>query len=333
MTKEMFDNWAELGLHTLLKSPFLLPSLAIHLMALYFALGFGNFPSREKSASIPIQLLEMREGSSPDKSIGPERGPGGPRTLPKQGNPAPPRQRTGSLDKGSLETSTSSVEPAPAPEVPPLPGPKVLTGTARPEPLALKESSSDSLVQLPTKGTSASLPSAAGLDTKNTASLKGNGEAAGIKALKEGPQLPGALKGTGTATAPYGAPGGSPTGTGAAGGGTGVGTGGGSYGGLKGALGADFNQYLERVKKRVNSVWKYPEEVAGTQKVAVLFSLDKAGKLIKAEVLESTDSRINASALEAMTKASPFPPIPENLKELAGEPLILRFTVSIRVRS
>jgi TonB family protein len=332
MTKEMFESWAELGLHTLFKSPFLLPSLAIHLMALYLALGIGNFPSGEKSVSIPIQLLEMREGSSPDKSIGPERGPGGPRTLPKQGNPAPPRERTGSLDNGSLETSTPSEEPAPTPQIAPLPGPKVLAGTARPEPLALKESSSDSLVQLPTKESSASLPSAVGPDTKNPASLKGTGEAAGIKALKEGPQLSGALKGTGMASAPYGAPGGSRTGTGAAGGGTGVGAGGGSYGGLKGALSADFNQYLELVKKRVNSAWKYPEEVAGTQKVAVLFSLDKAGKLMKAEVLDSSDSRINASALEAMRKASPFPPIPENLKELAGEPLILRFTVSIRIR-
>jgi hypothetical protein len=33
-----------------------------------------------------------------------------------------------------------------------------------------------------------------------------------------------------------------------------------------------------------------------------------------------------------MKRASPFPPIPESLKDLANEPLIIRFTVSIRVR-
>ena len=73
-------------------------------------------------------------------------------------------------------------------------------------------------------------------------------------------------------------------------------------------------------------------DVAGIQKVAVRFTLDRGGKLIQAEVVDSSDSRLNASAVEAMKRASPFPPIPENLKELANEPLIIRFTVSIRVR-
>ncbi|TMA09265.1 MAG: TonB C-terminal domain-containing protein [Deltaproteobacteria bacterium] len=94
----------------------------------------------------------------------------------------------------------------------------------------------------------------------------------------------------------------------------------------------DFNQYLKLIEKRVNSVWRYPEDVSGVQKVTVRFALDRAGKLTQADVLESTDSRLNSSALEAMKKASPFPPMPESLKELAGEPLIIRFTVSIRVR-
>jgi len=69
------------------------------------------------------------------------------------------------------------------------------------------------------------------------------------------------------------------------------------------------------------------------QEVAVRFSLDRAGKLIQAQVLDSSDTRLNASAVDAMKRASPFPAIPENLaKELANEPLIVRFKVSIRVR-
>ncbi len=333
MTREMFESWGDLGLHSVFKSPFLFPSLALHLMALYLALGVGNFPTNE-SRPIPIQLLEMREGSSPDKSVGPNRGPGGPRTSPKYGNPAPPRQSTGKLDTGSLEATTPSEEPAPAPQPPALPGPKVLAGGTRPEPPVSKETSSDSLVQLPTKETSANLPATGNAEAnqKSLTSLRGAGDTAGIKALKEGSQLPGALKGTGTAAGPYGVPGGSRSGTGTTGGGTGVGSGGGSYAGLKGGTNIDFNQYLKLIEKRVNSVWRYPEDVSGVQKVTVRFALDRAGKLTQADVLESTDSRLNSSALEAMKKASPFPPMPESLKELAGEPLIIRFTVSIRVR-
>lgn len=334
MTKEIFESWGELGLHSLFRSPFLFPSLAIHLMALYLALSVGNFPAKESNISIPIQLLEMRDGNSPDKSVGPDRGPGGPRTSPKYGNPAPPRQRTGRLEVGSPDASTPSEESAPAPQTPVLPGPKVLVGASRPPEPPSKESSSDSLVQLPMKESSGNLPSAVKPDMsqKNLASLKGVGDTAGIKALKEGPQLSGALKGTGTAPGAYGVPGGSRTGMGTTGGGTGVGTGGGSYAGLRGAPSADFNQYLKLLEKRVNSVWRYPDGVSGVQKVTVRFALDRAGKLTQAEVLESSDSRLNESALEAMKKASPFPPIPETLKELAGEPLIIRFTVSIRLR-
>jgi outer membrane biosynthesis protein TonB len=48
--------------------------------------------------------------------------------------------------------------------------------------------------------------------------------------------------------------------------------------------------------------------------------------------LESSDARLNASALEAVKRASPFPAIPESLKDLANEPMIIRFEVAIRVR-
>jgi TonB family protein len=117
-----------------------------------------------------------------------------------------------------------------------------------------------------------------------------------------------------------------------AGNGTGAGSGGGSTTGLKGLSSADYNQYLSQLKKRVESVWKYPDGVAGVQKVALLFTLDKAGRLVRSEVLDSTDARLNASAVEAMKRAAPFPPIPESLKDLANTPLRMQFTVTIGVR-
>jgi TonB family protein len=217
-----------------------------------------------------------------------------------------------------------------------LPGPKVIAADTRQQTVNDKETSPDSLVRLPTKESPTTLPSNAAADLeahqKSIAALKGAGDGPGIKALKEGPQVPGALKGTGTGIGPYGVPGGSRNGAGIVGGGTGSGTGGGSATGLKGIPAADYSNYLNQLKRRVESVWKYPENVTGVHKVAIRFALDRAGKLTLSEVMESSDSRLNASALEAIRRASPFPAIPESLKDLANEPMIIRFEVVIRVR-
>lgn len=331
----------ELQFLSLLRSPFLFSSLLFHGLLLFLALKAAtlSLPKPEVNTPISVQLFETRDGSSPNKSIGPGSGPGGPRTMPKLGVPIAPAQQTGKLDSGSVETSVPSnnpVETAPLPKPVVLPGPKVLAADTR-EAVNAKETSPDSLVRLPTREGPTKLPGSAAADMeanqRSLAALKGAGEGPGIKALKEGQQIPGALKGNGTGTGPYGVPGGSRSGTGLTGGGTGVGTGGGSATGLRGLSNADFDQYLNQLKKRVESVWKYPDNVNGVQRVAIRFALDRAGKLTLAEVLESSDTRLNTSALEAMKRASPFPVIPESLKDLVNEPLIIRFEVAIRVRS
>ena len=334
MAQEATESWGELAFYSLAKSPFLPVSLMLHFVIFYFlgALALSVNPD-EAVVSIPIKLIDVGRGTSKDKSIGPERGPGGPRALPKHGLPEIPRQQSGKLDSGSVDSAIPSKEPSPTSDpVPILPQPKLLAGVARPQFLAVKESSPDSLVQLPTKATASNFQPAVNPDSnqKSLAALKGKGDGEEIRALSEGTQIPGALKATGSGGGPYGAPGGTREGKGASGGGTG--SGGGSPSGLRGTLSADYNQYLKLVEKRVFSVWKYPDGVTGVQKVSVRFTLDRAGKLNQVEVLDSTDPRINVSALEAMKKASPFPPIPEGLKDLAGESLIIRFTVDIRIR-
>ena len=92
----------------------------------------------------------------------------------------------------------------------------------------------------------------------------------------------------------------------------------------------DYRSYLKMVERKVESTWKYPTGVAGSHTVTLRFVLDVDGKLVNAEVTDSTDDRLSKSALEAINRASPFPPIPENLKRLAGQPLILKFAVSIK---
>jgi TonB family protein len=309
-------------------------------MIFFLAVRAVNLSLSQPQEPVPIsvQLLEGRPGGSDNKSIGPGRGPGGPRTLPKLGTPVAPRQRTGKLDSGSLESSipSTNAEPEPMPKAAPLPGPKTLASDSPRQPVNASETSADSLVRLPTKESTAKPPASAAADpelsSRTTGPSKTTGEPAGIRALKEGAQIPGALKGSGTGSGPYGVPGGSTSGSGLAGAGTGTGTGGGSATGLRGVPAADFTQYLNLLKKRVQAVWKYPDGVSGIQKVAVVFTLDRAGKLLQADVLESSDARLNASAVEAMRRASPFPPIPESLKELANEPLRMQFTVTIAVR-
>lgn len=330
MTPALSEGWADLGLFSLFRSRFLVPSVALHLLALYLVLGVKTLPDLPTAPPVPIQLLEF-EGTSPDRSIGPGRGPGGPKSRPKLGSPTPPQQAAGKVDAPAAEAPTPVDDPAPAPKAPPLPGPKALAGPTRSEPLSVKETTPDSLVQLPTRPSSGTSVQLDGIQ-KGPAPANVAEDAGRIGALKEGASIPGALKGNGSGTGPYGVAGGSRTGSGVTGGGTGTGTGGGSATGLKGASAADYNQYLEQLRRRVNSVWRYPDDVSGVQKVTIRFSLDRAGKLSQAEVVESSDSRLNASAIDAMKRASPFPPIPESLKDLAGEPLLIRFNVSIRLR-
>lgn len=322
-------------------SVFLIPSLLIHGLLFLIALWAAalSFTKPEIDAPISVQLMEVRSGGSETMSIGPGKGPGGPRTPPRLGLPVPPVQQTGRLESGSTESVTASpspVETAPLPKPVALPGPKLLATDSRQQAVNASETSPDSLVRLPTREGPSNLPGSAAADLeshqRSLAALKGAGEGPGIKALKEGAQIPGALKGSGMGTGPYGVPGGSRTGTGLTGGGTGTGSGGGSTTGLKGTSNADFNNYLNQLKKRVESVWKYPENVTGVQKVAIRFALDRAGRLTLSEVLDSSDSRLNSSALEAMRRAAPFPAIPESLKDLANEPMIIRFEVAIRVR-
>jgi TonB family protein len=338
MANHLSESWGDVNLLSLFRSPFLLPSIILHALLFFLALRVSlQLTKPELDIPIAVDLAEVRNGGSDNKSIGPAKGPGGPRTPPKLGVPIPPAPRTGKLETGSLESMVpnTNTEEAPPPKPVALPGPKVLASETRHEAVNVKETSADSLVRLPTKEGATNLPASSAADLemnqRSLTALKGS-EGPGIKALKEGAQIPGALKGTGTGIGPYGVPGGSKNGTGLAGGGTGTGTGGGSNTGLKGIPNADYNQYLNQLKKRVESVWKYPDGVTGVQKVTVRFTLDRAGKLTQAEVLESSDTKLNASAVEAMRRASPFPPIPESLKDLANEPLIMKFEVSNRVR-
>ncbi|MFN3475957.1 MAG: TonB family protein [Candidatus Methylomirabilales bacterium] len=92
----------------------------------------------------------------------------------------------------------------------------------------------------------------------------------------------------------------------------------------------DFTEYFEKIKKRVYAAWRYPKGVEGMHKLSLRFRLDQAGGAHDVQVVSSTNPKLDESAVQAMNRASPFPPIPEKFKALVGQPLILIFTVTIQ---
>lgn len=93
----------------------------------------------------------------------------------------------------------------------------------------------------------------------------------------------------------------------------------------------DFSEYFRVIEQRVRAAWKFPEGLQGTtQTVKVGFSLRLDGGLEHARVVSSTSGALDESALLAMRRASPFPPLPAKFRALAGQPLVISFTVTIQ---
>lgn len=189
---------------------------------------------------------------------------------------------------------------SPPPKAAPLlPGPKILAEAPREKVAGLTGEPVESLIQLPTRQAASGQPS---LATKI--------DPLPAVVVDERALLPEELR-RGESTPQTGAAGSA---------------------GLAALSSPDFGPYLERIKRRVQSVWNYPEGISGIHRVNLLFVLDRGGKLVRVEVLDSSDSKLDSSALQAMKRASPFPPIPQSLKELAGWPLRMRFSIDFGVK-
>jgi protein TonB len=132
---------------------------------------------------------------------------------------------------------------------------------------------------------------------------------------------------------PGGAPGGGGTGTGA-GTRSGDGAGRAAAGAGSGRVDTsdpDFTEYFRIIETRVRAVWKYPENLGGTtQTVKLGFSLRLDGAVDDVRVVSSTSGVMNDSALAAVRKAAPFPPLPAKFRSLVGQPLVMSFTVTIK---
>jgi periplasmic protein TonB len=93
----------------------------------------------------------------------------------------------------------------------------------------------------------------------------------------------------------------------------------------------DFTEYFRVIEARVRAAWKYPENLGGTtQTVKLGFSLRLDGAVDDVRVVSSTSGVMNDSALVAVRKAAPFPPLPAKFRALVGRPLVMSFTVTIK---
>ncbi|NIO07736.1 MAG: TonB family protein, partial [Deltaproteobacteria bacterium] len=199
-----------------------------------------------------------------------------------------PKQETKASAPKAIPEPKKAAPPKPAPKPknvpPPLPAPKVLAKAPRVAPVAVTADPADDLVQLPMSQTSAFQPSQLKVETQPgaTVSAVSAEELQLLKSAVQGIGLPAAQGNPSAIQSP------------------------------------DFAPYLEMIKQRVEAVWDYPAGVSGKHEINLVFVIDRGGKLVRAKVLDATNSKLDRGVLQAVRAASPFPPIPESLKDLAG---------------
>jgi TonB family protein len=93
----------------------------------------------------------------------------------------------------------------------------------------------------------------------------------------------------------------------------------------------DFSVYFRIIETRVRAAWTFPENLGGTtQTVKLGFALKLDGSVDDIRVVSTTSGALNESALAAIRRAAPFPPLPTKFRSLVGQPLVMSFTVTIK---
>jgi TonB family protein len=282
----------------------LILSLIFHLILFFLLTRLSISPALvSPEAPVVVRILDLGKPAPETRKETPKQAP----AKKKAPSPTPVRPPPQPKDAPVQAKEPPIVNPAPKPipepaPVPALPRPKTLAQAPRENTAAVAPQSAESLIQLPTRQ-SESRGSPPVARAESVPAIPGVGD--------PGASVPERLR-RGDARE--------------------VGTTG-AKGNLPALTSPDFGPYLEMIKKRVQAVWKYPDGISGVHQVNIIFVLDRAGKLVRAEVADSTDPRLASGAIQAMRTASPFPPIPESLRELTGWPLRMRFNVEFGIKT
>jgi hypothetical protein len=115
---------------------------------------------------------------------------------------------------------------------------------------------------------------------------------------------------------------------------TGIYAGGDGTGGTGSAMGsvrclesAHVLRYLDGVRERTEKRWEIPAGAPHDATVRVHFVLDSSGSATRVEFIGDTDPLLGSSTVSALRAASPFPPMDDKVRCLAGRRLTGRFTV------
>jgi TonB family protein len=84
--------------------------------------------------------------------------------------------------------------------------------------------------------------------------------------------------------------------------------------------------YMEQVKARMFDRWVLPPGLESNQKVTLRFRLDSAGSATSVSLVKADDNAMGASAVDALRAASPFPPMPDEVRCLSQHSLIGTFS-------
>lgn len=87
----------------------------------------------------------------------------------------------------------------------------------------------------------------------------------------------------------------------------------------------EVKSYMANVRRRMLGRWSLPAEADANRSVELRFRIDSAGTATRVDVIDSNDARLGESAVQAMHSASPFEPMPDRVRCLAGEPLRATF--------
>jgi TonB family protein len=88
----------------------------------------------------------------------------------------------------------------------------------------------------------------------------------------------------------------------------------------------EVQDYLAVVKSRTLERWVLPPGVDAGRRVTLRFRLDVAGSASNVAVDRADDNSLGASAVDALRSASPFPPMPEEVRCLSQVPIVGTFS-------
>ncbi len=296
--------------------PFFLTSLLLHLilaLLLWQALSELPKPELEKEKEVIVRLEELLPSEAGQAAAipAPEPEPAKPAAAPKAEAKAPTPKAT--APKPKPRPTPVVQKPVPEPEPEPILAPKSIS---KPKAISTKAPISPHTPTLSERVGEVRAPSAGA-----EVSMGAGASASDIDVDRGG------ATGVRGPAGPVAVPGGQGDGTG-----RGASTGRGDVQGspMRGfETDPDFQEYLEKIKKRIQQVWAYPPGVAGKQTVVLVFRLDASARAYDVSVRRSSNVGLNQSAMDAMKHGSPFPPIPAKFRGLIGIPLALTVTVTI----